>query len=113
VISSAIDTITNWTGHPTTSVLAVLATLADLALGWRDNWSPTWINGNGAATGLVAILLLFFLQHATNRDNRALQAKLDAQIAVNANVDNRLIASEHLSEPEIKDPQQQTAGHRR
>jgi low affinity Fe/Cu permease len=102
MISSVIDKITEWIGHPTASVVAVLAVLADLVIGWRDGWSSTWINGSSAATGLMAILLLFLLQHSTNRGNRALQAKLDALIAVETAIDNRLIGSEQLPEVEIK-----------
>jgi low affinity Fe/Cu permease len=102
MVSTVIDKITEWIGHPTASILAVLAVLVDLIIGWRDGWSSTWINGNGAASGLIAILLLFFLQHSTNRGNRALQAKLDAQIAVDTAIDNRLIGSEQLPEVEIK-----------
>jgi low affinity Fe/Cu permease len=102
VVSTVIDHITEWIGHPAASVLAVLTAVADLILGWRAGFSSTWINGNSAATGLIAILLLFLLQHSTNRGNRALQAKLDAQIAVDTAVDNRLIGSEQLSAVEIK-----------
>jgi low affinity Fe/Cu permease len=106
MISRTIDKITEWTGHPFASVLAVLATATDLVWGWRVSWNSNWINGNGAATGLVAILLLFFLQHSTNRGNRALHAKLDAQIAVDKAIDNRLIGAEGLPEVEIKHLQQ-------
>jgi low affinity Fe/Cu permease len=102
MLSSAIDKITEWCGHPSASLLAVVVTAIDLADGWRSGWSSAWINGNGAATGLIAIILLFFLQHSTNRGNRALHAKLDAQIAVDTALDNRLIGSEALPAVEIK-----------
>jgi low affinity Fe/Cu permease len=87
---------------PLASLLAVVVAAIDLVWGWRSGWASTWINGNGAATGLLAIILLFFLQHSTNRGTRALHAKLDAQIAVEKRVDNRLIGAESLPEVEIK-----------
>lgn len=107
MISRVIDKITEWIGHPFASVLAVVLVAFDLIWGWRTGWSSHWVNGNGAGTGLTAIILLFFLQHSTNRGNRALHAKLDAQIAVDKELDNRLIGSEGLSEVEIKDLHQE------
>jgi low affinity Fe/Cu permease len=103
MISRIIDKVTEWTGRPMASVLAVVLAVADLVWGYESGWAGTWINGNGAGTGLLAIILLFFLQHSTNRGNRALHAKLDAQIAKDDALDNRLIGSEVLAEAEIKD----------
>lgn len=102
MVSRIIDKITEWTGRPAASVLVVILAALDIVWGWLTGWSSTWINGNGAGTGLVAILLLFFLQHSTNRGNQALHAKLDAQIAADPDVDNRLISSETLPEVDIK-----------
>lgn len=107
IVSRLIDKITEWLGHPVASVLAVVLVTIDLVYGWQSGWPSTWINANGAATGLTAIILLVFLQHSTNRGNRALHAKLDAQIAVDQAIDNRLIGSEALAEAEIRNLQKE------
>ena len=101
VLSRSIDAVTSWSGRPMASVLAVVLTVADLAWGYLSGWPTNWINGNSAGTGFLAIILLFLLQHSTSRGDRALHAKLDAQIAVDEAIDNQLIGAECLPEAEI------------
>jgi low affinity Fe/Cu permease len=107
MVSRIIDKITEWIGRPMASVYAVAFAAADLVWGYESGWASTWINGTSAGTGLLAIILLFLLQHSTNRGNRALHAKLDALIALEDAIDNRLIGSEGLPEVEIRSLQEE------
>jgi len=65
-------------------------------------FSETWQLIINTGTTIVTFLMVFLIQHAQNKENRALQLKLNELIAATRGASNRLIDVEDLSEHEIE-----------
>jgi low affinity Fe/Cu permease len=78
-------------------VLVVWALTGPL-LGFSDTWQLIINTG----TTIVTFLMVFLLQHTQNKDSRALQIKLDALLAAQDRVSDRLIDIENLDEKELE-----------
>jgi low affinity Fe/Cu permease len=65
-------------------------------------FSDTWQLVINTGTTIVTFLMVFLIQHAQNKDTRALQLKLDELIAAMQGASNRLIDIESLSDEELE-----------
>jgi low affinity Fe/Cu permease len=65
-------------------------------------FSDTWQLVINTSTTIVTFLMVFIIQNTQNRDNGALQAKLDELIRASAKADNKFIGIEHLTDEELK-----------
>ena len=88
------------------SVWAVGMALGTIAV-WATtgpifHFSDTWQLVINTGTTIVTFLMVFLIQHAQNRDMRALQLKLDELIAATEGASNRLIDIEDLTEDELE-----------
>jgi low affinity Fe/Cu permease len=77
-------------------VLVVWA-LTGPILGFSDTWQLIINTG----TTIVTFLMVFLIQHSSNKDSEAIQIKLDELIAVSRAASNRLIAIETLDDEEL------------
>jgi len=97
------DYITDWTANPWASILAIMVVTVWLVglfrYGIQDTNYQLIIN---TSTTIVTFIMVFLIQHSTNRGTRAVQLKLDALIAAQDHVENKLIGAEELPEVEIK-----------
>jgi len=66
------------------------------------NYSDTWQLIINTGTTIVTFLMVFLIQHAQNKENRALQLKLNELIAAMEGASNRLIDVEDLSDRELE-----------
>jgi low affinity Fe/Cu permease len=78
-----------------------------IILGWGVSgpwfgYSNTWQLVINTGTTIVTFLMVFLIQNTTNREGRALHAKLDELIRVDRNARNELIALEEKTEEEIE-----------
>jgi low affinity Fe/Cu permease len=64
-------------------------------------FSDTWQLAINTGTTIVTFLMVFVIQHAQNRDMRAVQLKLNELIASIEGASNRLIDVEDLSDEEL------------
>jgi low affinity Fe/Cu permease len=64
-------------------------------------FSDTWQLVINTGTTIVTFLMVFLIQNTQNRDNAALQAKLDELIRV-SKAKNKFIGIEHLSDKELE-----------
>ena len=64
-------------------------------------FSETWQLVINTGTTIVTFLMVFLIQNTQNRDNAALQAKLDELIRV-SRAKNEYIGIEHLSDKELE-----------
>jgi low affinity Fe/Cu permease len=65
------------------------------------HYSETWQLVINTGTTIVTFLMVFVIQHAQNKDMRALQLKLNEIIAATEGASNRLIDVEDLSDREM------------
>jgi low affinity Fe/Cu permease len=65
-------------------------------------FSDTWQLVINTGTTIVTFLMVFLIQHAQNKENRALQLKLNELIAVMKGSSNRLLNAEDLDEGELR-----------
>ncbi len=76
----------------------VLWALAGPLFGYSESWQLA-IN---TATTIVTFLMVFLIQHAQNKDSRAVHLKLNELLAANEFASNRLVAIEDLDEESLK-----------
>jgi low affinity Fe/Cu permease len=89
-------------GRPSAFMLAVAVIVIWAATGPLFNYSDTWQLIINTGTTVVTFLMVFLIQNSQNRDNAAIQVKLDELIRVGA-VKNMFVGIEHLTEEEIEE----------
>lgn len=101
VFTGFASTISKWTGRPLAFVLCLGLVVAWALLGPVFGFSDTWQLVINTTTTIVTFLMVFLIQNTQNRDNAAIQAKLDELIRV-GDSDNEFIGIEHLSDEELE-----------
>jgi low affinity Fe/Cu permease len=81
------------------SALLIVAVWA--ATGPIFHYSETWQLVINTGTTIITFLMVFVIQHAQNKDMRALHLKLNEIIAATEGASNRLIDVEDLSDEEL------------
>ncbi|MGD9968728.1 MAG: low affinity iron permease family protein [Hyphomonadaceae bacterium] len=93
--------VSKWTGRPLAFILCcgiiVVWALSGPIFGFSDTWQLV-IN---TTTTIVTFLMVFLIQNTQNRDNAAIQAKLD-EIIRTSDSDNKFIGIEHLTDEELE-----------
>ena len=87
-------------GHPLTFSIAVAVIVIWAVSGPMFHYSDTWQLVINTGTTIVTFLMVFLIQNTQNRDNAALQAKLDELIRA-SKAKNEFIGIEHLSDEEL------------
>ncbi len=90
-----------WTGSTSAIVLALLAVAVWLVVGLVGGFSEGLLLAAGTGTTLVTFVMVFVIQHAQNRDSRAIQLKLDELIRGQAEARTHLVRLEHLSDEDL------------
>ena len=107
-IASAVS---RWTGRPLIFLSCCVIVLIWAATGPVFHYSDTWQLIINTGTTIVTFLMVFLIQNTQNRDNAALQAKLDELIRV-TQAKNKFIGIEHLSDKELEDILAECEQHR-
>ncbi|MBC6448715.1 low affinity iron permease family protein [Actinokineospora xionganensis] len=81
-------------GSPWTSGLSVLVVFTLLVVGVSTRFTPGWQITVYAAGSLVSLLVLFSIQHTTNRQTKAILLKLDELVRATEGAHEELIAVE-------------------
>lgn len=89
-------------GSVWTFSVALLVVLLWAATGPIFGYSETWQLVINTGTTIVTFLMVFVIQHAQNKDMRAVQLKLNELIAAVEGASNRLIDVEDLSDRELE-----------
>lgn len=93
--------VSKWTGRPLAFILCCALVIVWAASGPLFRFSDTWQLVINTTTTIVTFLMVFLIQNTQNRDNAAIQAKLDELIRV-GDSDNEFIGIEHLSDDELE-----------
>jgi low affinity Fe/Cu permease len=107
-IASAVS---RWTGRPLTFLVCIMIVVVWAISGPVFHYSDTWQLIINTGTTIVTFLMVFLIQNTQNRDNAALQAKLDELIRVSKGK-NEFIGIEHLSDKELEDILAECEQHR-
>ena len=98
----AAHSITNAAGSVWTFVAAILLVLAWLVTGPLFGFSEQWQLVINTGTTIITFLMVFVIQHAQNRETRAMQLKLDELIVTNDAASNRLVHIEVATDDELE-----------
>jgi low affinity Fe/Cu permease len=93
--------ISSITGTPYAFGFSVLIIITWGFLGPIFGYSDTWQLVINTGTTIITFLMVFLIQNTQNRDNRALQLKLDELIRANKHARNQLIDLEELNDVEL------------
>jgi low affinity Fe/Cu permease len=98
--SQAASATSRWTGKPSAFLGCCLIVVVWAVTGPIFHYSDTWQLVINTGTTIVTFLMVFLIQNTQNRDNSALQAKLDELIRA-SKAKNEFIGIEHLSDEEL------------
>jgi low affinity Fe/Cu permease len=99
--SGIANAVAREAGRPWVFSLALFVVIVWGATGPLFNYSDTWQLVINTGTTIVTFLMVFLIQNSQNRDNAAIQVKLDELIRVGAGK-NAFVGIEHLTDPEIE-----------
>jgi low affinity Fe/Cu permease len=88
-------------GRATSFALAVLIVVIWAVSGPMFRFSDTWQLVINTGTTIITFMMVFLIQNSQNRDNAAIQVKLDELIRT-GHVRNSFVGIEHLSDDEIE-----------
>src|SRR5438552_4165786 len=82
-------------------IIAVLVIVIWAITGPIFQFSDSWQLVINTSTTIVTFLMVFLIQNTQNRDNLALQAKLDELIVATKGADNKLVLAEELTDEQF------------
>ncbi len=107
--SRVLDATTGALGHPIAVALAAGIVVLWLAFGPVFRFSDTYQLIINTGTTIVTFVMVFAIQHTTNRETRAINLKLDALLDAVEGANEKLVGVESKSEATIKRLQEEEA----
>jgi len=92
--------VSKWTGRPMVFIGCCALVILWACAGPIFKFSDTWQLVINTTTTIITFLMVFLIQNTQNRDNAAIQAKLDEIIRA-SDSDNKFIGIEHLTDEEL------------
>lgn len=95
------NTVTIITGSSFAFLAALAIILAWAITGPLFDFSETWQLIINTGTTIITFLMVFLIQKTQNKDNKAVQLKLNELIAASEKASNRMVDIENLTEEEL------------
>ena len=95
-------------GHPLTFSLCLLAVVAWAAAGPVFQYSNAWLLLINTVTSTGAFLMVFLIQSKQNRDDAAIQAKINELIRALEPAKNNFVGIETLTVDEVREMRDET-----
>ncbi|MFL5298359.1 MAG: low affinity iron permease family protein [Phenylobacterium sp.] len=111
MFTAVASSVSKWTGRASAFLLCCAVVVVWAATGPVFHYSDTWQLVINTGTTIVTFLMVFLIQNTQNRDNAAIQAKLDELIRV-SKAKNEFIGIEHLSDAELDEILEKCERHR-
>ncbi len=93
-------------GHPFAFGIALLIVIGWAVVGPIFHFSDTWQLVINTGTTIITFLMVFIIQNTQNRDNEAMQVKLDEIIRAMKGANNDLLNMENASEKKLQEAQE-------
>jgi low affinity Fe/Cu permease len=100
-LERAAEKATKYAGSSWAFAAAVSVILVWLVSGPLFNYSDTWQLVVNTGTTIITFLMVFLIQRTQNKENRAIQLKLNELVAALKGASNRLIDVEDWTEEEL------------
>jgi low affinity Fe/Cu permease len=94
---------TRWAGSRWTSMFVATAVVVILLVGVFTGFPHGWQTSVHTAGALVSLLMLFLLQHTTNRETKAILVKLDELIQASSGAREEVM---NIEEHEVEDQEE-------
>lgn len=94
--------VSTWVGRPWMFVIALSLLLLWALSGPLLGFSDTWQLIVNTSTTIITFLIVFIIQNTQNRDNMAMNVKLDALLKKMKVTDSMLIEAEEQSDKDIE-----------
>jgi low affinity Fe/Cu permease len=95
-------------GQPLTFSVCVFAVVAWAAAGPVFHYSNVWLLVVNTATSIATFLMVFLIQSKQNRDDAAIQAKLNELIRALEPAKNKFVGIETLTVEEVREMRDET-----
>jgi len=102
LFTKVANRVAHLAGMPPTFAICALIVVIWAVTGPFFGFSDTWQLVINTGATIVTVLMVFLIQNTQNRDNAAIQAKLDELIRV-SRAHNTFIGIEHLTESEVEE----------
>ena len=93
-LSDVAQAIVDGVGSTTTATVALLVMLGWIVVGIATGFAAPWLDILVGVSGAVTFVMVFFIQHTTGRQLRAISLKLDEVIRSQTGADDGVIAAE-------------------
>jgi low affinity Fe/Cu permease len=93
-LSGAAQRVVEGVGSTATASLALLLMLGWIVVGLATGFREPWLDILVGVSGAVTFVMVFFIEHTTGRQLRAISLKLDEMIRSQAEADDVVIAAE-------------------
>ncbi len=100
------SSVSTWVGRPWMFVIALAALLLWAVSGPLLGFSDTWQLIINTSTTIITFLIVFIIQNTQNRDNMAMNVKLDAILEKLDVTDEQLLEAEDQSDKDIEKEKQ-------
>jgi low affinity Fe/Cu permease len=105
--SQMAQTVSSWTGHPISFLLAAAVVILWIVTGPLFDYSDTWQLVINTGTTIITFLMVFLIQNTQNRDMLTVQLKLSELVLAVKEAENRFASIEDLSDEELEELHEQ------